>query len=415
MSDFASLLGQLQQSAQSLANSNSNSNSNSTRTTTNDSTNNNADSSTNDEQPARKRVRQINAKDFPPVKTIFILCPAGVQTGGPEALHQLCDALNETTNVPAYMLYLNSSGHGSISWAARAKTPPPYRHYSANAVSYDPFLMEEGNNQSHLLIWPECWTDEMIGYLNDTTTTTSMHNHIPCAIWWLSVDNNTRRFKAWDRKDIIHLHQSEYAKQHLLKHGVMAEHVVEMTEYISNPPPPSSSSSNTEQQQQDRSIDVIFNPLKGVHYTDEIRKRSTSRINFQPIGGGPQGRIRISPNEVRQLLHKAKIYMDFGPHPGMDRLPREAALAGCLVVTNMEGAAFYEQDVPLPAKYKVRKFDPAAINKLLKDLLDNAEERNKDLDEYRSWIRGQKERMKECVHTLVEELVTKRAGNVEKS
>jgi len=115
---------------------------------------------------------------------------------------------------------------------------------------------------------------------------------------------------------------------------------------------------------------------------------------------------------VRELLKRAKIYIDFGPHPGMDRLPREAALAGCLVVTNQEGAAQYKEDVPLPARYKVQTFDPDAIHKLLKDLLENFDERTKDLDEYRDWIRGQHESMKKCVKGLVDELVTKRAARI---
>jgi hypothetical protein len=120
------------------------------------------------------------------------------------------------------------------------------------------------------------------------------------------------------KEDIIHLYQSEYAKQHLIANG--ATHIYEMTEYISNPPVPDESI--------ERSIDVLFNPLKGVHYTDEIRKRSDAVMQFRPIGEGPGGHIRISPEQVRELLQRAKIYIDFGPHPGMDRLPREAALAG---------------------------------------------------------------------------------------
>eukprot|EP00540_Astrosyne_radiata_P019164 CAMPEP_0116843322 /NCGR_PEP_ID=MMETSP0418-20121206/12022_1 /TAXON_ID=1158023 /ORGANISM="Astrosyne radiata, Strain 13vi08-1A" /LENGTH=163 /DNA_ID=CAMNT_0004474059 /DNA_START=20 /DNA_END=511 /DNA_ORIENTATION=- len=155
-----------------------------------------------------------------------------------------------------------------------------------------------------------------------------------------------------------------------------------MTEYISDPPTPPPNNST-------RSIDVLFNPIKGIHYTDEIRNRSGKAMGFRPIGGGLDGRIRISPEEVRSLLKQAKIYIDFGPHPGMDRLPREAALAGCVVVTNTEGAAFYEKDVPLPAKYKVKKFDVEIIHKLLTDILKHFEERTQDLKEYREWIHGQ--------------------------
>jgi hypothetical protein len=122
------------------------------------------------------------------------------------------------------------------------------------------------------------------------------------------------------------------------------------------------------------------------------------------------GRERISPEEVRELLQQAKIYMDFGPHPGMDRLPREAALAGCAVVTNRAGAAGFEEDVPLPGKYKLKEFDVDAIHRLLVDLKENFEERTGDYDEYRSWIQSQPERMELCVDKLLDELVTRREG-----
>jgi hypothetical protein len=292
------------------------------------------------------------------------------------------------------MVYAISDGGNNVTHASKAKIPAAYLNYKAPSINYDPF---RDGSSSCLMVWPECWTDEMMNYLAQAD------NPTPCAIWWLSVNNNTRRFQDWDRKDIIHFHQSEYAKTHLLENG--ATNVMPMTEYISNPPEPDASV--------ERTIDVLFNPLKGVHYTDEIRKRSGWAMKFQPIGGGPEGRVRIPPAEVRELLKKAKIYIDFGPHPGMDRLPREAALAGCLVVTNMEGAASYQEDVPLPAKYKVRKFDPETIHRLLKDLLQNFDERKKDLDEYRCWIRDQKERMNDCISNLVTELVTKRAKKVQ--
>ena len=58
-------------------------------------------------------------------------------------------------------------------------------------------------------------------------------------------------------------------------------------------------------------------------------------------------------------LRRAKIYLDLGNHPGKDRLPREAAMAGCCVITNQRGSAYFDADVPTPHKYKIddRKSD----------------------------------------------------------
>jgi hypothetical protein len=142
------------------------------------------------EQPLGKRVRQLDAKDFAPVEKVFLICPAGVQTGGPEALHQLCDQLNESTNIPAYMLYVVGDG-GAVRFASRAK--PPYRIATITHRLSDDALQQ--GHASHLFLWPECWTDEMMDYLEHGES-----DPTPCAIWWLSVNNNTARFKAWSKR-----------------------------------------------------------------------------------------------------------------------------------------------------------------------------------------------------------------------
>lgn len=337
---------------------------------------------------SRKRRRQTDANDFPATKHILLVCPAEVETGGPEALHQLCDALNASKLVSASMVYCRSNGRRVIM-APRAKRLSVYDRYDA-PTSHDEDTFAT-NSQTTLFIWPECWTDEMLHYLSSSVTPS------PCAIWWLSVNNNTGRFQEWDRTDILHLYQSEYAKEYVVQHHGPT-HVYAMTECISDPPMPD----GTER----RTIDVLYNPVKGIHYTDEIIKRSGSAFQIRPIGGGPDGRVRISPQQVRELLMQAKIYIDFGPHPGMDRLPREAALAGCLVVTNMEGSAGNNQDLPLPVKYKRKKFDVEDIHQLLKDLVENLDDRSKEQDEYRTWIHGQKKLMNDCVSNFLDVIVT---------
>ena len=374
MSDFGSLLNQFQRDAKSLDAKN--------------------DEYSENERAPRKRARVVDAATFPPTREVYCVCPAGVQTGGPEALHQLCDEINRSPHsVSAFMLYVRSNGR-TVTHAFYAKKPTAYRQlYDAPVVTTETTNPLRDGDSDQLLIWPECWTDEMLEYLRGPEP-------CPCAIWWLSVNNNTGKFQEWHRKDILHLYQSEYAREYITKKK--AKYTYRMTEYISLPPSPG----------EERTIDVLYNPLKGIHYTDAIRKRSGSLINFRPIGSGLDGRDRVSPEEVRQMLKRAKVYIDFGPHPGMDRLPREAALAGCCVVTNREGAAQYQQDVPLPSRYKIQAFAVDAIHRLLLDLLDNFDERSKDFDEYREWIRGQRKRMTESVASFLDEVVEKRKKNI---
>jgi hypothetical protein len=120
----------------------------------------------------------------------------------------------------------------------------------------------------------------------------------------------------------------------------------------------------------------------------------------------------MTDEEVTSLLRRSRAYVDFGPHPGMDRLPREAALAGCVVITNREGAAAYDEDLPLPSMYKFRSFDVGEIHALLVDVCRAGEvgygEHVERMRPYVGWIRGQEGRMRECVDRLIEEVVTSR-------
>jgi hypothetical protein len=94
----------------------------------------------------------------------------------------------------------------------------------------------------------------------------------------------------------------------------------------------------------------------------------------------------------------------------MDRLPREAALAGCVVLTNREGAANYNEDVPLPSEFKFA-FDADKIYSVLKVICNDSvkfDEYALKMQKYKDWILGQELRMRVCVDRLVEEVVAKR-------
>ena len=81
----------------------------------------------------------------------------------------------------------------------------------------------------------------------------------------------------------------------------------------------------------------------------------------------------------------------------MDRLPREAAIAGCIVICNTQGAAYYDEDVPIPKIYKIKDFNIDSIHWLLVSSIDDYDERRKDFDSYRVWIDEQESRMDCCV------------------
>lgn len=96
----------------------------------------------------------------------------------------------------------------------------------------------------------------------------------------------------------------------------------------------------------------------------------------------------------------------------MDRLPREATLAGCVVITNREGAANFDEDVPLP--FKFAQFDVDKIYSLIKECCSKHDEYATKMNKYKSWILNQRVQMKSCVDGMVDEVVTKRISSCKK-
>ena len=128
---------------------------------------------------------------------------------------------------------------------------------------------------------------------------------------------------------------------------------------------------------------VAYNPKKGFSFTKKIIS-SAKDIKFIPL-------INMTREEVIKTLQRAKVYIDFGNHPGKDRIPREAAILGCCVITGKRGSAAFFEDVPIPDEYKFEDKEeniPKIIDKI-KDCFKNFEERYKDFEYYREVIRNE--------------------------
>jgi hypothetical protein len=85
------------------------------------------------------------------------------------------------------------------------------------------------------------------------------------------------------------------------------------------------------------------------------------------------------------------VYIDFGHHPGKDRMPREAAAAGCCIITSRSGAAGNDLDTPINGRYKFELLASSIepIGQLLGDILRNYDDRILDFARYRDVIENQ--------------------------
>lgn len=300
-------------------------------------------------------------------KKIFVCCPGDIVTGGPELLHQLVDLLREIGK-EAFISY--------YPFDKSFDTPTPYKHYQTPQK-------EINDTNDSLVIIPE--------------TATSIAKKITRAeigIWWLSVDNYFQKDGENYLKDIIrhyrgvlhgkllvrnmktfhHFTQSEYAKIFLEQHSIKSEMLTDYLgrdHFIATPTPC--------QEQRDNLI--IYNPKKGKKFTQKIIKNNPD-FNFIPIQN-------MTASQVKGLLKRAKIYIDFGNHPGKDRLPREAAIAGCCIITGRRGAAKNKRDIPIDERFKLDEKSTSFnsdLRKLVESVFISFEIETVKFDDYRSQI-----------------------------
>ncbi len=274
---------------------------------------------------------------------VFIFCPANVTTGGPELLHQFASKLQEK-GVTAFVVY--------YPFEAKADTPEQYRHYQVRVGA-----AEQIDSRS-LVILPET-----------ATKISGMFSNNNVAIWWLSVDNyfgcppNSYgikkikhliamlcRKKMAIRKmgNFIHLHQSEYARALLAENSIDS---MQLTDYLSI----THFESKMKLDISNKEKIITYNPKKGFEITQKLINKLPF-FKFIPL-------INMSSTEVSETLSKAMIYIDFGNHPGKDRLPREAALANCCIITGKRGSAKNSIDLSIPERFKIDEHDSGFIHR----------------------------------------------------
>lgn len=342
---------------------------------------------------------------------VFVVSPSRIYTGGPNLLHQLCYTLRNELGIDAYMYYIDIDGFEDLD-----KIHSNYREYN-NPVRFD---IED--IQSNILIVPE---------VKKGIEILSKYKHIRKVIWWLSVDNfyvsffmdrpymilvrilnklykiykktyfnlidiNKEILKRYGLKDLsktyvseirkvdYHLVQSIYALNHLLSLNFPIKKIYYLSDYIDE------DFLDVSYDLEKKEDIVVYNPAKENSFTRKIITLSRKygyNIEFIPI-------FRMTKHEVRDLLLRAKVYIDFGNHPGKDRIPREAAILGCCIITGKRGSAAFYEDVPIPGEYKFedRVENIPLILKKIKDCIENYKYRINDFENYRKLIRKEKQK-----------------------
>jgi hypothetical protein len=272
---------------------------------------------------------------------ITIVCSPTLVTGGPEALHQFAHKANGLGHDAR--IYYFPDVPGPVAEA--------YRGYQVPATTQ--IIDAPGT----MVLVPEIWP-YILPRISFATR----------ALWWLSVDNavlvDEQRQALGDPAttfslqdsfkpayEIVHLAQSEYARRYVAGHGAPARM---LSDYLT----PEFLARAAQLSQTPKLDRVAYNPKKGIDFTRQLIAASPPGVEWVPIQG-------MTPTQVAELLASSKVYVDFGEHPGRDRIPREAAVAGCVVITGSRGAAGNGIDIPIPAEFVFDETQPLVVQRVL--------------------------------------------------
>jgi len=324
---------------------------------------------------------------------IYILVPPKNESGGPEFLHQLANYLRYKLNFNVY-LFFNESGDDLI--------PKAYAHYSNLMVS------EIEDHYDNIVISPEI--PQLLIWMKKL-------QQIQKIIWWLSLDNyyydsfqtrfpiSTLLIKFLNRTlmhkspiDIITLAKKTYKKNIFsgdplvsqarfnlcsAKHVEIALKKNGITDVFYISELLNEQYLTQSWKVEDKKNVVLYNPKKGIKFTKRLIK-SAKNVEFIPL-------INLTREGIVELLKNAKVYIDFGNHPGRDRMPREAAIMGCCIITNTVGGAKLFEDLPIKDDYKFSNFDNEIdlILKKIRDCFSNYELIINDFENYREIIKNE--------------------------
>lgn len=109
---------------------------------------------------------------------------------------------------------------------------------------------------------------------------------------------------------------------------------------------------------------------------------------------------KMQPKEIAALMSVSKVYIDFGNHSGKDRLPREAAVNGCCIITGKKGAAKNAVDIPILFHYKFaddKQNIPAILNKI-RFCLEHNGVASQDFISYKNVILNEEKKFEQDLH-----------------
>ena len=306
-----------------------------------------------------------------------MLCPANVATGGTESIHRACNEMNKRRGIKAKIFYKRVTD--------KCPQPTEYAEYDCDYVTELP----EGFTGA--VVFPEIWADQCIEPEYDKCVK---------AINWAGVDvyswnvPKDKRFQFMQAKNVIHLAHSAYAVDYLNGLGIPETDIFRFSGNLNQ-------SFFKLYDEVERTDIVLYNPVKRTEFDNRVISLAKAQgIILKPIE-------KMTREQVIETMHQSKLYIDFGLFSGRERLPREAALCGCCVLTSRSGAAGYYKDVPIPDLYKfdIHSTDPQVVINMIKIILANYKDHYHEFDYYRKSLRQDMKNFPEECKAVAKEMI----------
>ena len=264
------------------------------------------------------------------------------------------------------------------------------KRINAKPKSYDIYKTQEissvGDQPDNFLIIPESMTFLVKKYPQSQKI-----------IWWLSVDfykilmdYRIRRqsfltkllYHQVDKEyhfenipNVYHWAQSYRSSTYLKNHKIPENHIDFVCDYI-NP----IFLEKTIIKKDLRNKTILYNPKKGKTEISELIKK-TPELVWIPIQN-------MNASQIKELMSKSLLYVDFGENPGRDKMLRESVSQNCCIVSGKNGSSAYYQDLMIPDEYKFsfsKENIPTIILKI-KSVLNDYENHIPKFSDYKNLV-----------------------------
>jgi len=352
----------------------------------------------------------------------YIICPSNTDTGGPKDLHQLALELRKLGK-KVLIYYFPTNQSTKIDQENEIKVHENYEIFDL------PFTDKIEDSERNILIIPE---------INQAIKISKKYQNIRKILWWLSLDfffityfneNHLKLTRSIIKypfeiicyfnkltknyfgnisfpkylkmiylnlpfKNIIKVNNLELnLSQSMYQYNVLHSKNVKshlLCDYIRDE---YFNAAQNVTMQNKKNI-ACYNPSKSSSFMKRIIE-TNPKVKFIPL-------TNYTMSEIIDILSKSKIYIDFGFHPGVDHLPREAAILRNCIITNKEGSAYYSDAVSINEKYKFeeKSINLHKISKTIDLMFSNFENELKNFDEYVKKINTEKSEFKKQVKDI---------------